>query len=130
MRGPWRVGMDKYKGFQGAGYAASPYALGASEPTPLSASTEVGAEGTYSIWVRALKGGAHQDRALAVELAGHRLPPTHTDQGPQAGAYSWEYAGYVELPAGITEIRIHPVGKRHPTADAVVLSPNADWRPE
>jgi hypothetical protein len=25
--------------------------------------------------------------------------------------------------------RIHPVGKRHPTADAMLLTPDADWKP-
>jgi hypothetical protein len=26
-------------------------------------------------------------------------------------------------------IRIHPVGKRHPTADTILLTPDADWKP-
>jgi len=79
--------------------------------------------GRYTVSVRALKGGAHQDRALAVEVAGKRLKTTHVGEGPAAGAYSWEEAGNVTLPAGITEIKLLPVGKRHPCADVILLTP-------
>ena len=129
MAGPWRIGNDRYAGFLGTGYAASWYAAGAADPTPLTGTLQMPTGGEYTVWVRALLGGAHQDRALAVEVAGRRLEPTHAGKGPSAGAFSWEHAGRVQLSAGAVEIRVHPVGKGHPTADALVLAPDANWKP-
>ena len=31
--------------------------------------------------------------------------------------------------AGLAAMRIHPVGRRHATADAVLLVRDADWKP-
>lgn len=73
--------------------------------------------------VRALKRGAHQDRALAVEINGKRMKTTHPGQGPAKGEYTWEEAGSVQLPAGDVDLKIHPVGKRHPTLDAIKFTP-------
>ena len=129
MAGPWRKGSDKYMGFLGTGYAASWYAAKQSKPTPMEASVRIGAAGEYAVWVRALIGGTHQDRALAVEIAGKRMAPTHADRGPQGGAFTWAKAGRVKLPAGPAALRIHPVGKHHATADVVLLVRDADWKP-
>jgi len=129
MQGPWRIGTDKYTDFEGTGFAASPYALAAFEPVPMATSVQVKDAGNYTVWVRALKGGAHQDRALAVEVAGKRLKPTHKGNGPKEGAFFWEKAGIVKLNAGSVEFKIHPVGKRHSCADAIVLTPDANWKP-
>jgi hypothetical protein len=94
------------------------------------ARVEMPRAGRFTVAVRALKGGAHQDRALTVEVAGKRLKTTHEGEGPENGAYSWMEAGEVELPAGFVTIKIHPVGKGHPTADAILLTPDADWKPQ
>ena len=37
---------------------------------------------------------------------------------------------YMKLPGAAAVIRNHPVGKRHPTADAILLTPDADWKPD
>ncbi len=37
--------------------------------------------------------------------------------------YVWEEAGTVTLPIGVTEIKVFPVGKRHPTVDVILLTP-------
>ena len=129
MKGPWKTDDYKYKGYRGESYAASPYSLAASEPIPMVANIEIEREGDYSVWVRALKGGSHQDRALNVEVAGDRLQPTHVGKGPAGGEFSWEKAGTIKLAAGAIELKVHPVGKRHPTADAIVLTQNPDWDP-
>jgi polygalacturonase len=123
MEGPWKHQSDKYKGFQGSAYSSSPYSLGDSTPTPLQGLVQVETAGKYTLSVRALKGGSHQDRALAVEVNGKRLNTTHQGNGPAEGEYSWEEAGVVDLPAGNVNLKIHPVGKRHPTADAIKLIP-------
>jgi len=130
MAGPWRKGNDRYTGFSGTGYAASYYAAVAAEPDPMTASVRIPVDGEYSVWVRALVGGGHQDRALAVEVASRRFEATHAGEGPPGGAFTWERAGSIRLPAGAVELKVHPVGKRHPVADVVILSPNADWQPE
>jgi hypothetical protein len=130
MAGPWRIGNDRYPGFSGSGYAASYYAAARPDPDPLTARVHVPKAGEYTVWVRALVGGSHQDRALAVEVADQRLEPTHTARGPAGGAFSWERAGKIKLPGGAAVIRVHPVGKGHPTADAVLLTPDADWKPQ
>jgi hypothetical protein len=130
MAGPWRIGNDRYTGFSGTGYAASYYAAVRPTPEPMTAKVYVPKAGEYAVWVRALVGGSHQDRALAVEVAGQRLEPTHTARGSAKGGFLWERAGHMKLPRGTAEIRIHPVGKRHPTADAVLLTPDVDWKPE
>jgi hypothetical protein len=130
MTGPWRIGSDRYAGFSGTGYAASYYAAVAAEPDPMTASVRIPVDGEYSVWVRALVGGGHQDRALAVEVASRRFEATHAGEGPTGGAFTWERAGSIRLPAGAVELKVHPVGKRHPVADVVILSPNADWQPE
>ena len=70
MAGPWRIGNDRYPGFSGTGYAASYYAAVCSAPDPLTAKVHVPKAGEYTVWVRALLGGSHQERALAVELTG------------------------------------------------------------
>jgi hypothetical protein len=122
MDGPWRLHSDKYAGFDGDAYAASPYALQAPDPEPMEGRLEIPFAGRFTVYVRALKGGAHQDRALQVEVAGNRLEPTHTGQGPEGGfSWEWQKAGTVDLPAGIVEFRIHPVGRTFPTADAIVF---------
>ncbi len=130
MTGPWRIGSDRYTGFSGTGYAASYYAAAAAEPDPMTASVRIPADGEYSVWVRALVGGQHQDRALAVEVASHRFEATHAGEGPPGGAFTWERAGSIRLPAGAVELKVHPVGKRHPTADAILLTPDAHWKPD
>ncbi len=130
MTGPWRIGSDRYTGFSGTGYAASYYAAAAAEPDPMTASVRIPADGEYSVWVRSLVGGTHQDRALAVELASRRLEPTHAGEGPPGGAFIWERVGSIRLSAGTVELKLHPVGKQHPTADAVLLTPDAHWKPE
>ena len=129
MTGPWRKGSDKYAGYLGTGYAASWYAAKQNAPVPMEATVRIGAAGEYTVWVRALIGGAHQDRALAVEIAAKRLAPTHADKGSKSGAFTWARAGRVKLPAGHAVLRIHPVGKHHATADAVLLVRDADWKP-
>ena len=129
MTGPWRKGNDKYAGYLGTGYAASWYAAKESTPAPMTASVRIAAAGEYTVWIRALVGGSHQDRALAVEIAGKRLAPTHAGKGPKGGAFVWAKAGRVKLPAAPAALRIHPVGKRHATADVLLLVPDADWKP-
>jgi len=62
-------------------------------------------------------------------VSGQRLEPTHTAKGSAEGTFLWERAGEMKLPVGAAVIRIHPVGKGHPTADAVLLAPDADWKP-
>ncbi len=130
MAGPWRIGSDRYTGFSGTGYAASYYAAVQPNPEPMTAKVHVPKAGEYTVWVRALAGGSHQDRALAVEVADRRLEPTHTARGSAKGAFLWERAGEMKLPGGAAMIRIHPVGKGHPTADAILLAPDADWKPQ
>ena len=130
MAGPWRIGSDRYTGFSGTGYAASYYAAVRPNPEPMTAKVHIPKAGEYTVWVRALVGGSHQDRALAVEVADQRLKPTHTTRGSAEGAFLWEQAGQTKLPGGVAVIRIHPVGKRHPTADAILLTPDADWKPQ
>ena len=115
----WEPG-TKYPGFEGTGYAAPPKP---GETSPLTARIEVDAEQTFTVSVRALKGGAHQDRALAVEVGGKRLKTTHEGEGPADGAYSWEDAGTVTLPAGKHKIKVIPIGKAHPTPDVIMLTP-------
>lgn len=58
-----------------------------------------------------------------VEVAGRKLKTTHKGEGPAAGAFSWEEAGIIKLPVGVVDIKVYPVGKAHPTADAIMLSP-------
>ena len=126
----WRIGNDRYTGFSGTGYAASYYAAVRPNPEPMTAKVHVPEAGQYTVWVRALVGGSHQDRALALEVAGQRFKPTHTVRGPAEGAFLWERAGEMKLPGGATVIRIHPGGKGHPTADAILLAPDAEWKPQ
>jgi len=130
MAGPWRIGNDRYTGFSGTGYAASYYAAVRPNPEPMTAKVHIPKAGEYMVWVRALVGGSHQDRALAVGVADQRLEPTHTARGSAKGAFLWERAGEMKLPGGAAVIRIHPVGKCHPTADAILLTPDADWKPQ
>jgi hypothetical protein len=96
----------------------------------MNAKVHVPRVGEYAVWVRALVGGSHQDRALAVEISGQRLPPTHAGQGPKTGAFVWQKAGVVKLSADAVDVRLHPVGKRHATADAILLVPDSEWKPE
>jgi hypothetical protein len=130
MKGPWRIGTEKYSDFKGTGYAASFYAQVDPEPSPMTLEVKASIAGEYTVWTRALIGGAHQDRALAVEVAGQRLKPTHKGQGPKEGAFTWERAGTVRLNAGDIVLKVHPVGRHHPAADAIVLTPDANWQPE
>ncbi len=115
----WKSG-TKYAGFEGEGYLSPP---APDEKAPATARIKVDAAMKCMVTVRALKGGAHQDRALAVEVNGQRLKTTHQGEGAKAGEYSWEEAGVVALPAGITEIKLIPVGMRHPAADVILLTP-------
>ena len=115
----WKSGTN-YSGFEGSGYL-SPPAL--DEQAPATARIKVDAAMNCKVSVRALKGGAHQERALAVEVNGKRLKTTHEGTGPAAGAYSWEDAGVVSLPVGISEIKVLPIGKTHPTPDVIMLTP-------
>ncbi len=121
MQGPCRIGTEKYDGFEGTGYAAA--YQDATEP--MTARIKLDAVMECTVSVRALKGGAHQDRALAVEINGKRLKTTHQGEGPAEGKYTWEEAGVVTLSAGVTEIKLLPVGKRHPCADVILLTPVA-----
>ena len=121
MVGLWKAG-TKYRGFEGAGYVAAP----ARSSDPISGRIKLSQDSRYTVSVRGLKGGAHQDRALAVEVNGKRLKTTHQGEGPKAGAYSWEEAGTIKLPAGNVEIKVYPVGKAHPTADVIMLTPTED----
>lgn len=121
----WMVGAGwepgtKYPGFEGTGYSAPPKP---GETSPLTARIKLDAEQRFKVSVRALKGGAHQDRALAVAIDGKRLKTTHQGEGTTVGAYSWEDAGVVTLPAGTHEIKVIPVGKTHPTPDVIMLTP-------
>jgi hypothetical protein len=129
MDGPWRKGSDRYSDFLGQGYAASWYAAKGREPLPMKCKVRVPAERQYSVWIRALVGGAHQDRALAVEIAGKRQPSTHAKQGPESGAFVWQKAGVVKLPAGAVDVLLYPVGQRHATADTILLVPDLEWKP-
>jgi len=61
MEGPWRKGSDRYGAFLGQGYAASWYAAKDSEPLPVKSRVPIPAKRRYSVWVRALVGGAHWD---------------------------------------------------------------------
>lgn len=115
----WKSG-TKYSGFEGSGYLSPP---APDEKAPATARIKVDAAMKCMVSVRAMKGGAHQDRALAVEVNGQRLKTTHQGEGPDTGEYSWEEAGSVALPAGITEIKLIPVGKRHPSVDVIILTP-------
>jgi len=115
----WTIG-TKYPGFEGKGYSAARLP---GETSPLVARIKTDAPMAYDLSVRALKGGDHQDRALAVEVNGKRLKTTHRGEGPADGAYSWEDAGVVTLPAGKHEIKVIPVGKAHPTLDVIMLKP-------
>ena len=126
MSGPWKRLMSKYSGFQGSGYAASLYAHGAAKPEPLSARIKVENPGVYIVSIRALLGGDHQDRALAVEVNGNRLKTTHQGEGPPSGEWTWDDAGTVELTTGVNEIKVYPVGKGHPAADVILLMPADD----
>jgi hypothetical protein len=139
MTGPWRTLPDdnaskafskKHEGFLGTGYKVSNYAQASSKPSPIVTRVQIPARGEYTVWVRALVGGAEQDRALAVEIAGKRLAPTHVGTAPEQGAFTWERSSRMELSTGSVELKIHPVGKYHPTADAVVLVPDANWKPQ
>jgi len=115
----WETG-TKYPGFEGTGYTAPPKP---GETSPLTARIKLDAGQTFTVSVRALKGGAHQDRALAVQIEDKRLKTTHQGDGPADGAYSWEEAGTVTLAAGEHEIKVIPVGKTHPTPDVILLTP-------
>ena len=117
--GHWNTG-TKYAGFEGSGYVSPP---GQGETSPLVARIKVDAPQKFMASVRALKGGAHQDRALALEVNGKRLKTTHEGPGPAAGSYSWEDAGVVELPAGISELKVLPTGKMFPSPDVIMLTP-------
>ncbi len=64
-----------------------------------------------------------------MEVAGQRIEPTHTTRGSAERAFLWERAGEMKLPGEAALIHIHPVGKGHPTADAILLTPDADWKP-
>ena len=64
MAGDWRVGNDRYAGFEGSGYAAALQ----DATTPMTARIKLDTSMTCTVSVRALKGGDHQDRALAVEV--------------------------------------------------------------
>ncbi|MBT3191528.1 MAG: hypothetical protein HN341_03130, partial [Verrucomicrobia bacterium] len=120
MVGNWKAG-TQYPGFEGACYVAAP----AISSEPMTGRVKVSQASMYSISIRALKGGAHQDRALAVEINGKRLKTTHQGEGPSKGAFSWEEAGKVNLAEGKVVVKIYPVGKGHPTADVIMLSPVA-----
>jgi len=61
--------------------------------------------GEYTVWVRALAGGAHQDRALAVEVAGQRLKPSHTAQGSGEKTVAGLIAAREEFAAVVSELR-------------------------
>jgi hypothetical protein len=123
MRGEgWATGTN-YPGFEGTGFAA---AAQAGETSPLVARIKLDAERTFTVSVRALKGGAHKDRAIAVEIGGKRLDPIHQGEGPAAGAFTWEDAGVATLPAGAHEIKVIPVGKMHPSPDVILLQPVGD----
>ena len=126
MQGPWIHQSHKYKGFQGRAYSASPYSPSVSTPVPLQGLVKIEKEGEYAIWVRGL---SHGDRALTAEVAGTRLKTTNTDNGAARGEYTWERAGVVKLAVGMVEVKIHPVGKSFPTVDALVLTPDADYKP-
>jgi len=115
----WQPG-TKYPGFEGSGYMSPPKP---GETAPLLARIKLDAAQKLTVSVRALKGGAHQDRALAVDINGKRLKTTHQGEGPAQGEYTWEEAGVVTLPIGVTQIKVYPLGKRHPTADVIVLAP-------
>jgi len=119
--GRWKAG-TKYRGFEGAGYVAAP----ARSSEPISGRIKLSQDSKYTVSVRALKGGAHQDRALVVEINGKRLKTTHEGHGPAAGAYSWEEAGIIKLPVGVVDIKVYPVGKAHPTVDSIMISPVAE----
>ena len=130
MGEPWRVGNDRYTASSGTGYVASYYAAVRPNAEPMTTKVHSPKAGKYTVWVRALVGGLHQDRALAVEVADQRLEPTHTARASADGEFLWERAGEVRLPGGASVIRICPVGKRHSTADTILLTPDADWKPQ
>ena len=119
----WKTGAAKYSDFEGSGYIAPEKA---GETSPLIGRFKVDSGMKCKVSVRALKGGAHQDRALAVEVADKRLKTTHQGHGPAAGEFIWEEAGTVTLSSGIVEIKLRPVGKRHPCVDAIMLTPDTD----
>ena len=123
MLGPWKVGTAKYGDFEGWGYITPTQA---GETKPITARIKNDASMECMVSVRALKGGAHQDRALAIEVNGKRLKTTHQGKGPAKGEYTWEEAGVVELPAGVVEVKLYPIGKKHPCADTILLTPHTD----
>lgn len=98
------------------------------KPLPLVVALSGPAKGKCSVWTRMLRGGEHHGRALALEIGGERVPPTHADAGPDKGVWKRALWGRVFLLASLVEMRIHPVGKHHPAIDAVMVGPDANWR--
>ena len=63
-------------------------------------------------------------------MAVKRLPPTHTEQGPEGGKYVWHKAGDVELGTGPVELIIDGTGTGFVCPDVVVLTKDAGWSPK
>lgn len=124
--GSWHAAAD-LPGYSGEGYVSSG-CVGAPSSLPVAFRILQERSGTYHIWVRALVGGGDGSPAIRLRVGSLDLEPTHSSSdGPRT--FGWERAGQVAFTTGEIFLQIIDAGPGREGVDALVITPDADWRP-
>lgn len=121
--GPWRR-QTNISGYLGQGFCTSNANPGVAS-TAMRETVQIDRGGHHVVWLRGFT-SANSRRAMQMEVAGKRLPITHKDSRRR---WIWEKAGEVNLESGPVEVVVHDADVGFETADAVLLTDDADEDP-
>ncbi len=121
--GPWRR-QTNISGYLGQGFCTS-NANPDVATTAMRKTVRIDQGGRHVVWLRGYT-SANSPRAMQMEVAGERLAVTHKDTRRR---WIWEKAGEVQVEAGPVEVIVHDADVGFETADAVLLTDDADEDP-
>ncbi len=121
--GPWRR-QTNISGYLGQGFCTSNANPNVAS-TSMRKTVRIDQGGRHVVWLRGYT-SANSRRALQMEAGGKRLAITHKDTRRR---WIWEKAGEVQLDEGPVEIVVHDADVGFETADAVLLTDDADEDP-
>lgn len=106
--------------------ARSSGAAGTPAPSGIVRRVKVAAPGTYSVFVRAARGG--EDRSVRVALAGTELAVTHGGADGDGG-FVWQKAGTVTLSPGEAVLEVRDAGPGAEAVDVIAISNTPGYEP-
>jgi len=121
--GPWRR-QTNVPGYLGQGFCTS-NANPDVATTAMRKTVRISQGGRHVVWLRGFT-SANSRRAMQMKVADERLAITHKDTRRR---WIWERAGEMKLDTGPVEIIVHDADVGFETADAVLLTDDADEDP-